>query len=412
VAAPTTTRSTLIRFAFALSIVTYFDRVCISTASTAVSTDLHLSGAQMGWVFSAFSWAYALFEIPSGRMGDRSGPRSVLTRIVLWWSAFTAATGLAWNYVSLLATRFLFGMGEAGAFPNTSSAFSRWLPKRERGRAHGVLFFGSRIGGAAAPLVVAPMIQYIGWRPSFWIFGLIGVVWCVFWWRWFRDDPAKHPDVNQEELSIIRGGAEPEVHVTLPWSSLFSPIMIRICAMYFCYGYALYFYLTWLPTYLTKGRGFSTTSTTFAHAIVLLSSGAACYLGGKLTDYLVKNKSLRMGRCIAVVSMPLSGLFFAAAALTGSSITAVIFLSLAAGMLDMGLGGMWSICHDVGQNGAGTVTGCMNMFGNIGGALSPLVFGYLVDWYSSWVLPMMIAAVVATMSGVLMLTVNPNRRLV
>ena len=157
---PTRTRLTLLQFAFALSIVTYIDRVCIATAATAVSADLQLSTDQMGWVFGAFTFAYAVFEIPSGRLGDVIGPKKVLTRIVLWWSAFTAATGLAWNYASLLATRFLFGVGEAGAFPNVSGAFSRWLPERERGRAHGILFFGSRIGGAAAPLLVTPIIAY------------------------------------------------------------------------------------------------------------------------------------------------------------------------------------------------------------------------------------------------------------
>ena len=408
----TTTRFKLLRFAFALSIVTYIDRVCISSAAPAVTADLHLSKDQMGWVFGAFTLAYAVFEIPSGRMGDWIGPRKVLTRIVLWWSAFTAATGLAWNYVSLLGTRFLFGMGEAGAFPNISGAFSRWLPKKERGRAHGVLFFGSRIGGALTPLLVAPILASSGWRASFWIFGTLGVIWCVFWWRWFRDDPAKHPAVSVEELTIIRADASLENHGALQWEKLLSKPMLCICAMYFCYGYVLYFYLTWLPTYLGEIRHFSTSATKNIHAVILLSSGAACILGGKLTDYLVKNRSLRVGRSIAAVSMPLSGLFLALAALSESNTACAIFLSLAAAMLDMGLGGMWSVCHDVGQDAAGTVTGCMNMFGNFGGTISPIILGYLVQWYGSWILPLMIAAVISTMSGILMLTVNPNKRLV
>jgi MFS family permease len=407
----TTTRFTLLRFAFALSIVTYIDRVCIATAATAVSSDLHLTTDQMGWVFGAFTLAYAVFEIPSGRMGDRIGPRKVLTRIVLWWSAFTAATGFAWSYVSLLATRFLFGAGEAGAFPNISGAFSRWLPERERGRAHGILFFGSRIGGAATPLLVTPIIAYMTWRPSFWIFGTLGLLWCVAWWRWFRDDPAKHPEVNAAELEVIRGGSTPRAHPRLPWHALLTTPMMAICAMYFCYGYTLYFYLTWLPTYLSKVRGFSTTSTSIVHAIVLLSSGAACLLGGKLTDYLVKNKSLRMGRCIAVVSMPLSGVFLLLSVLSTNNTSCAVFLSLAAAMLDLGLGGMWSICHDVGQDAAGTVTGCMNMFGNFGGTISPVILGHLVELYGSWTLPLTIVSVISLMSGVLMLTVNPHRRL-
>ena len=394
-----------------MSIVTYIDRVCISSAATAVSSDLQLTTSQMSWVFGAFTFAYAVFEIPSGRLGDWIGPRKVLTRIVLWWSAFTAATGFAWNYASLLTMRFLFGVGEAGAFPNISGAFARWLPDRERGRAHGVLFFGSRIGGAATPLLVTPILAYSGWRTSFFIFGALGVIWSLFWWKWFVDDPARHPAVNAGELDIIRSGSKQGDHPRLPWSSLFSASMVRICAMYFCYGYTLYFYLTWLPTYLSKIRGFSTTETSIIHAIVLLSSGAACVLGGKLTDYLVKTRSLRVGRSIAVVSMPLSGLFLALAALSSSNTACAIFLSLAAGMLDLGLGGMWSVCHDVGQEAAGTITGCMNMFGNFGGTISPIVLGYLVQWYGSWVLPLIIASAISTMSGVLMLTVNPNKRL-
>jgi len=409
-----------------MSIVTYIDRVCISSAATAVSTDLHLTTPQMSWVFGAFTFAYAVFEIPSGRLGDWIGPRKVLTRIVLWWSAFTAATGLAWNYASLLSTRFLFGVGEAGAFPNISGAFSRWLPERERGRAHGILFFGSRIGGAATPLLVTPILAYSGWRASFWIFGALGVIWCIFWWKWFVEDPAKHQAVNAAELEIIRSrsilderserkrdSAQPSGNSLprLPWSSLLNSTMLRICAMYFCYGYTLYFYLTWLPTYLSKVRGFSAAATSIIHAIVLLSSGAACLLGGKLTDYLVKNRGLRIGRSIAVISMPLSGLFLAIAALSSSNTSCAIFLSLAAGMLDLGLGGMWSVCHDVGQRAAGTITGSMNMFGNFGGTISPVVLGYLVQWYGSWVLPLMIASAVSTMSGILMLTVNPNKRL-
>ncbi len=406
-----TTRFTLIRFAFALSIVTYIDRVCIATAATAVSGDLGLTTAQMSWVFGAFTFAYAVFEIPSGRLGDRIGPRKVLTRIVLWWSTFTAATGLAWNYASLLATRFLFGVGEAGAFPNISAAFANWLPERERGRAHGVLFFGSRLGGAATPLLVTPILAYSGWRASFWIFGTLGVLWCVSWWKWFVDDPAKHPAVNAQELNIIQSGTKTPDDSRLPWRSLLSRPMLSISGMYFCYGYTLYFYLTWLPTYLSTIRGFSMAATSIIHAIVLLSSGAACVLGGKLTDYLVKNRGLRVGRSIAVVSMPLSGLFLTLAALSASNARCAIFLSLATAMLDLGLGGMWSVCHDIGRGAAGTVTGCMNMFGNFGGTLSPVVLGYLVQWYGSWVLPLIIASAVSAMGGILMLTVNPNKRL-
>src|SRR6266550_4630031 len=184
-------RHTLLRFAFALSVITFLDRVCIASAATSIREELHLSAVQMGWVFSAFTLAYAFFEIPSGWLGDTIGPRKVLTRIVLWWSAFTMATGIAWNFVSLLTFRFLFGAGEAGAFPNTSRSFSQWFPVSERGRAHG-------------PLLAVALIATAGWRASFWIFGSIGFVWAFAWWKWFRDDPAKHPSVDPAELQLIQ----------------------------------------------------------------------------------------------------------------------------------------------------------------------------------------------------------------
>src|SRR5207248_8864841 len=193
---PTRARSTLLRFAFALSVVTYLDRVCIATAARFIRDELHVSGVQMGWVFSAFTFAYAIFEIPSGWLGDTIGPRKVLTRIVLWWSVFTMATGAAWNFVSLLTCRFLFGAGEAGAFPNTSRSFAEMFPLKERGRAHGIIFMATRLGGALAPPLAVFIIAAAGWRPSFWIFGSLGVFWAVGWWKWFRNDPAQHPAVN------------------------------------------------------------------------------------------------------------------------------------------------------------------------------------------------------------------------
>src|SRR5262245_24258640 len=244
---PSRARFTLLRFAFALSVVTYLDRVCIASAASSIREELHLTTVQMGWVFSAFTLAYAVFEVPSGWLGDTIGPRKVLTRIVLWWSAFTAATGLAWNFVSLLACRFLFGAGEAGAFPNTSRSFSQWFPVRERGRAHGIIFMGTRLGGALAPPLAVGLIAGVGWRASFWIFGTLGVFWAYGWWNWFRDDPGKHPSVNALELEIMRSDSVARTNHKFEWHFLLNKNLFFICAMYFSVGYGLYFYLTWLP---------------------------------------------------------------------------------------------------------------------------------------------------------------------
>src|SRR3989442_7919969 len=292
---PTRARFTLLRFAFALSAVTYLDRVCIATAATSIREELHLNAVQMGWIFSAFTLAYAIFEIPSGWLGDTIGPRKVLTRIVLWWSAFTMATGAAWNYTSLLAFRFLFGAGEAGAFPNASRSFSQWFPARERGRAHGIIFMGTRLGGALAPPLAVALIAAIGWRASFWIFGSIGVFWTALWWRWFRDDPAKHPSVNASELEIIQqdriaGTGRQEIE----WRFLLNRNLLFICLTYFAFGYGLYFYLTWLQTYLREARGFSAGQASLLASLVLFSGAGASIVGVLLTDYLCKLAGLRI----------------------------------------------------------------------------------------------------------------------
>ena len=298
---PSRARFTLLRFAFALSAVTYLDRVCIATAATSIREELHLSAVQMGWIFSAFTLAYAVFEIPSGWLGDTIGPRKVLTRIVLWWSAFTMATGAAWNYISLLAFRFLFGAGEAGAFPNASRSFSQWFPTAERGRAHGIIFMGTRLGGALAPPLAIALIAAAGWRASFWIFGSLGVFWAVFWWRWFRDDPSKHPSVNARELQVIeegRGnGAE---HHELHWRLFLNANLLFICLTYFAFGYGLYFYLTWLQTYLREARGFSAGQASLLASIVLLSAAGACIIGGFWTDSWVRRYGLSrtLRRCV------------------------------------------------------------------------------------------------------------------
>jgi len=403
-------RYTLLRFTFALSIITYVDRVCISTAAGSISRELHLSSAQMAWVFSAFTIAYALFEIPSGRLGDTLGPRKVLTRIVLWWSAFTMATGLVWSYLSLLIARFLFGAGEAGAFPNMSRSLARWFPERERGTAHGVMFMGSRIGGAITPLLVTPILAYAGWRTSFWVFGTLGIAWSIFWWRWFRDDPSSHSAVNAAELAIMQESPS-KIHVETPLLSLFRLPLLWLSLMYFCYGYSLYFYLTWLPAYLKDVRGFSNAATSIVHTFVLLTAAAASIAGGRLTDFLVKRYGLRVGRSIGAIALPVSGISMACAALTPNSIAAAIFLALAAGAGDLCLSTCWAICHDIGGEDSGTVSGCMNTFANLGGALSPLVIGYSVQWWGSWSIPLLIAAGVSVLGGLLTLPIDPRKTL-
>jgi len=409
---PSRARYRVLAFTTILAIITYLDRVAISTAAPAVRAEMGLDAVQMGWVFSAFTWAYAAFEIPSGWMGDVMGPRKVLTRIVIWWSAFTAATGAAWNFASLLVARFLFGVGEAGAFPNTSRSFAKWFPVAERGAAHGWVFMGTRMGGAITPPIVVALMTAIGWRQTFYVFGVLGVIWAFFWWRWFRDEPSQHPEVNEAELALIResAGHEPATSHAFRWSELLSANLLLVYGMYFTMGYTLYFNLTWLPTYLKDVRGFSLQQAGWLSGVVLFTGGVMTYVGGKLTDMLVKKYGLKVGRSMGVVTLPIAGLLLIGAAQTQSPMAAAILLAATLGVADLAVSSCWAICHDIGGRNAGIVTGAMNTWGNIGGALSPLVVGYAVGWWNSWTVPFYITAGIYVFGAVCTFFVDPRKR--
>jgi MFS family permease len=410
---PSRARYKVLAFTTILAIVTYLDRVAISTAAPAVRSEMGLDAIQMGWVFSAFTWAYAVFEIPSGWMGDVMGPRKVLTRIVLWWSAFTAATGAAWNFASLVVARLLFGIGEAGAFPNTSRSFARWFPVAERGAAHGWVFMGTRMGGAITPPLVVALMAAFGWRHTFYLFGVLGVIWAWFWWRWFRDEPSQHPEVNAGELALIEANREVQTERhRFDWSALLSPNLLLVYGMYFTMGYTLYFNLTWLPTYLKDVRGFTLQQAGWLSAVVLFTGGVMTYVGGKLTDHLVRRYGLKIGRSMAVITLPIAGALLIGAALTDSSIGAAILLAATLGVADLSVSSCWSICHDIGGRHAGIVTGAMNTWGNIGGALSPLVVGYAVGWWDSWIVPFYITAGIYLFGAICTYFVDPRKRVV
>ncbi len=408
----TGTRYTLLYFACVLSVITYVDRVCIASSAPAIRGELGLDAVQMGWVFSAFTFAYAVFEIPTGWMADVFGPRKTLMRIVLWWSGFTAASGLTWNFTSLVVARFLFGAGEAGAYPSISRSFSRWFPVTERGSAHGAVFMCSRLGAAATPPIVIAIISGAGWRVSFWIFGALGVIWSVFWWRWFRDDPAAHPSVGPDELALIASGTRSTPRANVHWRDLLDLNLLSICLMYFCIAYGLYFYLTWLPTYFKEARGFSTQQSAWLASAVLFTGAIASITGGWLTDTLTRRYGLRVGRSIAVVALPLSAVLIVAAMLSASPLLAAVLMAFAFFWAELCLSPSWAMCHDIGGEAAGTITGAMNTLGNIGGSISPLVVGYSVQLWGSWSTPLVIMACIYLVGGILTLLVDPRCRLV
>lgn len=408
-------RGRVLGFAFSLAAITYLDRICISAAAPFMMKDLQLTVLEMSAVFSAFTLSYSLFEVPSGWLGDLKGPRRVLTRIVIWWSVFTMATGFAQGFRSLLAIRFLFGAGEAGAFPNLARSLSRWFPLRERGRANGVMLLGSRVGGMLSAPLALLFISWWGWRVTFVVFGLLGLVWAAAWSAWYRDRPADHPAITPEEIAWIQqDGPAQTVPTPMPWGALFaSRNLYAICLMYFAFGYGLYFYFTWLPTYLITVLGFSPLAGGVFAALPFLLAGLADLAGGWLTDHLSRHYGLRVGRCyLGCGAFLVCAALLFTSTLAPSPVAKALLLAFALAAADFALSAGWAVPLDIAPDHAGVMTGWMNTFGNLGGLFGPLVVGVAVDRWQSWTIPFYIAAVMYVGGALAWLAIDPTKPLV
>jgi ACS family glucarate transporter-like MFS transporter len=341
---------------------------------------LGITPAQWGWVTGVFTLAYAAFEIPSGSLGDRIGPRRVLTRIVVWWSAFTALTGAVSSYPLLLVTRFAFGVGEAGAYPNIGVAIARWFPLATRTQAWGTVLMSAQLGGAVAPFVVVPMQARFGWRASFFLFGLLGVLWAIAWFGWFRDTPAEMPRVSAAERAETGTFAAP--HRGLPWAiAIRSRNLLALMFMAGFVGWSMSFFQSWLGTYLVRGRGFTETGLLLA-SLPFLVGAAANLAGGIAGDALVRRLGLRWGRrSIGIVGYGGAALFVLAATLTSQNLLAIVFLSLAYGGITTGQPALMGACLDIGGRYAGAVTGAMNTAAYSGAFLSSVAYGYIATAY-------------------------------
>ncbi len=413
--APTRVRHKVVWFTLAMIAIAYLDRVCISIAAPSIRSELGLSDTQMGFVFSAFTISYALFEIPSGWFADRFGARAALTRIVVWWSAMTIATGLARGFASLFAVRLLFGIGEAGAFPASARVYAHWLPAHLRGRLFGLLIMAAALSGALTQPLVVALVSRLGWRITFAVFGALGFVWAAVWWVWFRDDPREHDGVNAAERALIAegGAAVAGSHVAVPWRALArNPALVALCAMYFGAIYGWYFYLTWLPTYLLRARGFDLTQVGWLAALPLLAIAGGVYLGGWLCDRLTPRFGLRVAaRAPGLAGFPIAACAAIGAALATEPIHAALFLAAAAGLAGLGIAPAWTLCVEIAGPHSGVVSGAMNMFGNLGGTLSPVVVGICVDRFGSWNAPLFSIAALYLASALCWLAVDPGAKL-
>jgi MFS family permease len=340
--------------------------------------------------------------MPGGFMGDRLGPRRVLLRIVVWWSCFTAATGFAFNRISLMTTQFMFGAGEAGCFPNLTRAFHTWLPVKERVRAQGIMWLSARWGGAFTPPLVVWVVGYVGWRHAFPIFGSLGLVWAVAFWAWFRDEPAQNPKLNMAERELLRQHAgAPVAHARISWKKLLrSRAVWMLCWQYFFLSYGWYFYITWLPTYLRQGRHMNLAQSAWLGVLPLFFGGignmAGVYLGARVARATGSLSHAR--RYVAYLGFLGASSFLVLSTRMQDPVMAVLSIAMASFCNDLVMPGAWGTAMDVGGVYCGTLSGAMNMWGNLAGFVAPVATGYILTWgHGNWDLTFYVSAAIYLM---------------
>ncbi len=403
----------LVAGTFLLTLLLYIDRICISVAKEPIAGALHLSNAQMGWVMSVFALGYALFQTPSGMLADRLGPRKVLTVIVALWSFFTSLTAYAWNFVSLLIIRLLFGAGEAGAFPGVSRAVFSWIPLGERGLVTGINFSGSRIGAAFALPFLSILMAGIGWKHTFLVLGIIGTLWAVLWYRLFRDKPENHPYLKDDEKDyIVKYRQQPSsVKPKISLAQMFANRNMWLAMMqYFCSNFTFFFALTWLYPHIKEQFQLDVVSAGFYASLPLLAGALGNWFSGWLVDRIYKKGHWRQSRALpAVIGFSLAAVGLFGGVFTHEVGSAVLFLSLAIFGADMTLPPSWSFCVDIGKENSGAVSGNMNMAGNLGSFLTSLAFPYFLMWAGTADVFFYTAGVLSIAGAIVWLGMRPEK---
>jgi len=408
------------------AVITYLDRNSFSSIGEDITRELGLSDRQWGLLLSAFSLAYGGFEIPTGIMVDKIGPRRTLFRIVVWWSAFTILTGLATNFhigsimisgfAYLLVVRFLFGAGEAGAFPTVSVAIARWFPLQDRGGIQSIVWMGSRLGGALAPITSLWLADTYGWRAVFYIFGTLGILWAIYWYFWFKDEPRDVKGITPEEVAIIEAGRSIKTtsHALLPWKTVLqNPNLWALMGMYHCLLYGAYFYMSWMPKYLQNGRGIPKADLGWMVSLPFVLGMGGCLIGGFASDYFVKKRGLTFGRrYVGMTGLCMAGVCMIAGSFTENINVAIVLLGLGLAFKDFTLPVSWAAATDIGGKNAGSVSGTMGMAGQLGSAIMASAFGLILHETGSYELPVRIIGCIVILGGLLWFKIDANKPLV
>ncbi len=412
-------RWVLIFWMFLMSAIAFLDRVNISVAGQAIQKDFGISNIQLGWVFSAFVIGYALFQAPGGRLADRFGPQKIIAIGVIWWCLFTTLTalvpvGLGVSVALLIAVRFILGLGEAVVYPASNRLVATWIPSVERGLANGLIFAGVGAGAGITPPLITYVLVNWGWRWSFYVSAIIGLVAGVGWLLLARDTPRQHPWVSKGEVELIEAGLPPsskgaEEHKTAPWTTILSNrSVLAMSVSYFAYGYVAYIFFTWFFIYLSKVRGLDLKSSALYSMLPFIGMATASPLGGWIADRLTATRGKRLGRCgVAVISMALASIFLALATQVESARLASVVLAGGAGALYLAQSAFWAVTADIAGASAGTTSGLMNMGGQIGGAVTASLTPWIADRFG-WTPSFLVAAALCAIGSLCWLAVNPN----
>jgi len=409
-------RFVLVFFTFLLTVLLYVDRACISAAKGDISSDLGFSMTDFGWIMAVFTLGYALFQTPSGKLADTKGARGVIAGIVTIWSFLTAATGFAWNYVSMLVIRFLFGAGEAGAFPALAKVVYNWFPVSERGIIQGINFSGSRIGAAFAMPLVAWLIKEIGWRHTFLVFGVFGILFGVLWFLFFRNKPEEAGYVATSEMEYIkkhRQQSGPGAKKALPFGSIVkSGTMWKTMIQYICSNFTFYFSLTWMYPYIQERFQLGLVEAGFYTSIPLIAGAVGNWLAGILVDAIYRNGKWKLSRRLpAIIGFVLSAIGMIMVTQVSSPVLSVAFMALAVFGADMTLSPSWAFCIDIGRENAGAVSGTMNMAGNLGAFVTIIAFPYLFKWTNQYEPFFFICAGLSIVAIFMWSSMNPEKPL-
>jgi sugar phosphate permease len=395
--------------------ITYLDRISISLVGKRIISEFHLSNVQFGWILSAFSLAYAIFEIPSGIMGDRKGQKIVLIRIVIWWSVFTALTGITTGFLSLIIVRFLFGMGESGALPTMSGVIAHWLPSKELSRGLSASLIGQIAGAAIAPFIVVPLAAALGWRATFFVNGFIGLLWVIVCISWFKNNPSEMKGISREEKDYIEKNRCITSHSQkISWKKICkNRSLLALVSSFFCSQWGMYFFIAWMPVYLQQGRHFTENNMKLVTSLIFVPAIAATLAVGVLSDRLVKKKGLKFGRrSMGMASLGLNSILFLIEATTqNNTILVACLITGFACQLILGVAA-FGVCIDVSDNHAGAISGLMNCIGQVGAFFLAIVFGKIVDTTNSFNAPLFVISGLMLIGSLLWLLIDPAKKLI